>query len=552
MEHITTLIHLKVRTIINSVKRIKNRSPYELPVLILFLLLAGTGLYIFFYHSFKFFRGHEPFGSLLIDQSFYLFNMALFVMLMISSGTSAFTSMFRSKETVFLATQPVYWKEIYFIKLLESIWLSSWSFFFVVIPFMIAYGIHKEVEPVFFSMLCLCFYLPMVVLAGTLGTIIATFTVWFLPDKRRRKIALITLIVGIAWWMMKTHPEFVKEQGSISGILTGYLPNVSFAQNAFLPSFWVTKGILILGASHTQQALDFNDGLFYFGLLLSNAMFFFIPALSIANRLYPATYLKLQDYGDADAVKKRLVNSRLETLFDKVAWPSRASMGFLEKDIKTFVRDPSEWSQLIIFFGLLLLYFSNLKNLEFHVLVDFWRNMVFVLNTVGTYIVLSSFSMRFVFPMISLEGARAWMIGVAPIRFTSVLLVKLVLGTFVSMLLTLPLVFFSGWMLDISLGKLFYTLVLGFFVCVALTGLSVGFGARFPNFKSNNPSEIISGFGGSMLLITHLIYLGGIGVFLLTNENPHWLAFLMVATGSLLVGMIPIRVGANALRRMEF
>ena len=36
-------------------------------------------------------------------------------------------------------------------------------------------------------------------------------------------------------------------------------------------------------------------------------------------------------------------------------WPARPAMAFLEKDLKTFSRDPAEWSQLLIFFGILFL-----------------------------------------------------------------------------------------------------------------------------------------------------------------------------------------------------
>jgi len=97
MDNLFHLILLKLCMVKNTLKRIKNRSMLELPTLTFFLLLAGYGLFLFFDHSFRFFRGHEPFGSLLIDQSFFLFNMALFLMLMISAGTSAYTSLFRSK-----------------------------------------------------------------------------------------------------------------------------------------------------------------------------------------------------------------------------------------------------------------------------------------------------------------------------------------------------------------------------------------------------------------------------------------------------------------------
>jgi len=475
VNHLSILVELKFSILKNAFYKLRRRSKVEFFTLILFFLGAAGGLFLFFYQSFRFFRNYEPFGPILIDETLYLFNFALFVMLLISSGVSAFMALFRSDEVSFLLTLPVSWFEIYFIKLTESLWFSSWSILFIAIPFMTAYGINKDVRLVFFPVLCLIFYSLFVTLAAMLGALISTIITWILPDQRRRRLALIFVVLAVLYIFASAEPELIKEQGSIAGILSGYLPHITFAKNPFLPSSWVTHGILALTNFGVESYAGWREGFFYFTILASNVLFFLIPSYSVASKLYPQSYLKAQDHGRVQQPRHIRVRTRIfEKFLDRLRWPSRPAMAFLEKDLKTFVREPSEWTQLIIFFGLLLLYFANLKNLEFHILKDFWKHLVFVLNTVGTYIVLSSFSMRFVFPMLSLEGSRSWIIGLAPIRFSSLLMEKFFLGTFISGILTLPLVFLSGWMLNIPLSRILFTTGLGFFVCVALTGLSVG------------------------------------------------------------------------------
>jgi ABC-2 type transport system permease protein len=552
MNTLNILIDLKATIVKNSFKRLHKKSKIEFATLVFFFLLAAFGLFCFFYYSFRFFQKQEPFGPILIDEAFYLFNFALFVMFLISSGVSAYTSLFRSPEVPFLLTRPIGWAEIYFIKLTEALWYSSWSFLFIAIPFMTAYGINKSTGFILFPIFCFAFYIPFVILAALLGTLISTLTVWFLPSRRRRTLALFAVIAGTVLYFAHVQPQVIKEQGSLAGVMSGYLPHIGFAKNPLFPSSWLTQGILSLSLVSSKANLGWENGVFYLLVLISNTLFFIIPSFSVASRLYPRTFLKAQDYGEMRKAGRIARNKAMDEFFDRISKPARVSMGFLEKDIKTFLRDPAEWSQLIIFFGLLLLYFSNLKNLQFHVLKDFWKNLIFILNTVGTYVVLSSFSMRFVFPMLSLEGARAWIICVAPIRYSSLLLEKFLLGTIISMILTMPLVFLSGWMLEISLGSVILTTILGLFVCVALTGLSVGMGAIFPNFKSNNPSEIISGFGGSMLLVCHLVYLTLVGAFLVVSRDPKPIVFITMAMGSLLVGFIPLKLGSKALERMEF
>jgi len=52
--------------------------------------------------------------------------------------------------------------------------------------------------------------------------------------------------------------------------------------------------------------------------------------------------------------------------------------------------------------------------------------------------------------------------------------------------------------------------------------------------------------------MTHLIYLALIGCFLMYSQNSHWLVFWTMATVSLLVGAVPLKIGVNALEKMEF
>lgn len=548
MNQWNTLLEMKLTLILNGFNKLRRTSPVEFIVLCFFFVFLAAGLFALFMFGFHFFQEQEPFGRILVDETFFLFNFGLFVMLLISSAVAVYNSLFKSPEVQLLLTHPLQWQEVFFTKLVEGIWQSSWALLFISIPFLSAYGIVKEAPPYFF-LLCLLFYIPFIILTGTLGTGISVFLVWLLPNKKRRRIAVTLTAIAVIFGFFQMQPAIVKEQGSLAGVLSGYLPHVAFAKNPFLPSAWVTQGVIDFTRT---DAYSLTEGRFYFKLLLANMLFFFIPAYSIAARLYPKVYLLMQDHSNNYEAREARSKKWLEKLIDKISWPPQQVMAFLEKDAKTFLRDPAEWSQMAIFFGILLLYFSNLKNLQFHVLKDFWKNVIFALNSVGTYIVLSSFSMRFVFPMLSMEGSRFWIINLSPIRFSQLLLEKFMLGTFISSLFTIPLIFLSGWMLEIELSRVLYTTALGFFVCVALTGLSVGFGATFPNFKSTNPSEIISGFGGSAVLVSHLSYLTLIGLFLIYSKEAHSFIFCIVGALSLLIGMLPIRMGMSALRRMEF
>ncbi len=551
MNSISALLYLKSALFKNGLLRLARKSRVEFLTLLVFFTATAAGLYFFFSWSLGFFQSQEPFGAILIDETLYLFTLALMSMLFVSSAVSAYASLFRSGEVSFLAVQPLAWNRIFFLKLGEGVWLSSWSLLWVALPFVIAYGQTKHSAP-WFPLLCFSYFIPFILLTGTLGTLTTVLLMGLLPNRKRRRIALgLGLFTGIAL-LAHIQPEIIKEQGSLAGVLSGYLPHVAMAKNGFLPSSWVARGIIESAQIRTLSILPVSDSFFYFQLLLSNALFLLLPAAWIGSRLYPAIFFRVQDHGEGEKLRRASGSSAFEKFIDSLPGVSRPALALFEKDVKTFFRDPSEWSQMLIFFGLLVLYFANLRNLEFHILKDMWKNLVFVLNTLGTYIVLSSFSMRFIFPMLSLEGNRFWLISLSPLRFSEILMEKLVLGVLLSGALTLPLVVLSGVMLEMPGERIIFTAGLGFFVCIALTGLSVGFGALFPNFKSTNPSEIISGAGGSLLLTAHLSYLALVGFFLAFSQEPRMLTFVLAALGSLITGFVPMQAGIHQLKRRDF
>jgi hypothetical protein len=104
MTQLFTLFQLKQATLRNAFRSLVRRSRIELATLVFFILLAGGGLFFFFFYGFRFFKGHEPFGPILINETFYLFNLALFVMLFISAGVSSYVSLYESKEVPFFIT----------------------------------------------------------------------------------------------------------------------------------------------------------------------------------------------------------------------------------------------------------------------------------------------------------------------------------------------------------------------------------------------------------------------------------------------------------------
>ena len=83
-----------------------------------------------------------------------------------------------------------------------------------------------------------------------------------------------------------------------------------------------------------------------------------------------------------------------------------------------------QWSQFLIFFGLLGLYFLNVdrfNNPQRDISYVTWINMVSFLNLAVVGLILSTFTTRFIYPMISLEGHCFWILGLLPMQRDTVL-----------------------------------------------------------------------------------------------------------------------------------
>ena len=94
-----------------------------------------------------------------------------------------------------------------------------------------------------------------------------------------------------------------------------------------------------------------------------------------------------------------------------------------------------------------------------------------------------------------------------------------------------------------------------------LTGLAVGLGTLYPNFKEENPSKIVSGFGGTFCLVLSFLYiLGSVVLLALASPwsaitTPSHLQIALCLTGfvtlSLLLGWLPLHLGVRGLRHFE-
>jgi ABC-2 type transport system permease protein len=210
-------------------------------------------------------------------------------------------------------------------------------------------------------------------------------------------------------------------------------------------------------------------------------------------------------------------------------------------------------------FGLLGVYIINLRHFTHQLRSPFWINLVAYLNLSACALNLATLTTRFVYPQFSLEGQRLWIVGMAPLGLRRVVKAKYWLASASSLVVTLSLIALSCYLLRMGWDQLVFFGAVVTVMTFALTGLAVGLGVLYPNFKEANPGKIVSGFGGTLCLVLSFVYILA-SVLMLgfgTEGFRAQIGWTVASLGaflllSLLVGWLPLKFGLRQLDSFEF
>ncbi|MCD4744267.1 MAG: hypothetical protein K8R67_17530 [Desulfobacteraceae bacterium] len=467
---------------------------------VFFILCSTIGLiavmWLMFYSGFRYFDTMSGFGNIIINKLFTFFFLGMGVMLVFSSIITSYSTIFRSEEIPFLLVRPVGYNQITLYKFFESTLLSSWAFVFIILPYVGAYATYNEMS-VLFAIWTLIFSIPFLIICSAFGSIFIIIFVRFTPKSKKFFFFLIAVIVCLLIVTFLLNPTSDTDKAMEVFDVSAILPGLNFASNPMLPSFWASEGIMAL--THGQI---FRGGMFWL-LLMLTATSLLVLINDIGGLLFYNTWLLTMEGGQN--------NKRAPILFkwlDKLLFfLSHDIKAMIKKDVRIFFRDPVQWSQVLIFFGLIGLYFINIRNFHYHSIDAMWRNMIAFLNVFCLSMVLSSLGSRFIYPQLSLEGQGFWVIGLSPTSMKRIVLTKFFSSLFAMIIISVTLILISSFMLNVEKEVLIITVALIVSVSIAICGLSTGLGAIFIDLKQRNPAAIVSGFGGTLNLILSLCFI---------------------------------------------
>jgi ABC-2 type transport system permease protein len=469
---------------------------------VVFIGLVFTGFFLgirlLFISSFRFMDDLGGLSSLIISHLFALFFLGLGGMMVISGIVTSYASLYQSREVPFLLSLPATPRQIVMSRIAEAILLSSWAFFFIIIPFVSAYQAHKHLSPLFLIWAFL-FAVPFLVLTAGLGALVVMAAIRWIPRGRTLLTALLILLALAGLVVTVTFlGRYRHAESEEVFMLTNLVPGMKAAAQPWWPSWWMSEGIMAGSRGF------WGRGLLFLLLLISNALLVLTAIEGLGAAVFYESWQRA--LGESSLGRRSpILLAGLERAAARVLPPDLRAMAF--KDIRTFLRDPAQWAQSLIFFGLLGLYFFNLRAFRYNQMPEVWRSFISFLNVFSVSAVLCSLGARFIYPQLSLEGHGFWILNLAPTTPRRILFGKFVLSAAAMLLISLGLVGVSTAMLDVTAPVRLVTLGIGLAVPLAVAGLATGLGALFMDLAERNPAAIVSGFGGTLNLVLSLAYM---------------------------------------------
>ena len=564
MSQVMAVIVAKLRMARHEIASVRDQSRLKVGVISLSALLLWVGTFFFFHVGFDWvvnFGGHASaefnFGELLMSRLLSILSLSLFLLLIFSNVLVAFATLYRSHEVVYLLQGPIRYDQFFYARFFECVAFSSWSLAFLGSPLFLAYGLSMKVS-VLFYIATVVFFLPAIIIPACIGAAAAMGLVRVFPRLRPSVMAVIgAIVVGAFFFYIR---DVLRGQRiSDDTVLPVFLAATGRTQSFLLPSHWTAQGIL------AAARMDFGECLFWFAMLLSTALMSLLACGWLANRIfYPGwSYLAGQDRQRFRPLNRGMLN-RVAALLRAVPDPARS---LSIKDIKLFWRDPTQWSQFVIFFGIMAIYIANLRNSSSIMEQPMWRSWIASLNIGSVTLILATLTSRFVFPLVSLEGRRFWILGLAPLTFRQVVWQKFWLSLCTTSLFTVGLGVLSGYMLKLEPVYFWLTVYTVTLANFGLAGLAVGLGTLYPTFTEDNPARIVSGLGGTLNLLLSVGYIAFMvstqtlilqwrAVERFAGTEWFWYALVVVLVFdtalTLLCVILPMRLGLKNLEDMEF
>ncbi len=520
------------------------------------LLFAG-GLFLLACRVLLFFRSQELVGDLLPRHLLSMFSLIFFSLLAFSHVVASLSTLFFSRDLAFCHAAPVLPEELFLSRAVRAFGSSSWMLIVFVLPILLAYAYVFDPGPAYYLHL-VHLNLALAIIAAGLATLVTLVLMYVFPAHGTRDLivllAMLTLIALYLTFRFLRPERLVNPEAFLS--VVQYLDHLKAPRSPLLPSQWVSESLWhsLTGSRAPGQG-------FRVLLLWSSAGTVVVANVWAAHFLYLEGFSKAQEAAGRRRRAGKVLDLGVGLLVRLLPRDLAAVLG---KDVRSFFRDRSQWSQLLLLGALVVVYVYNFSVLPIEkspLPAGLLRNHLAFLNMGLAGLVLSAVAARFALTAVSLEGEAYWVLQSAPLGLGRYLWGKYAFYGFPLLLLAEALVVVTNHYLEVSGPLMWLSAATMVLMAAGITGLAVGCGAWYPDFRHQNIAQVATGFAGLMFMLVSaffialLVVLEAAGMYFLRYRSAGWLlpaaclAAVLALTGASI--LIPMKQGLRALEGRE-
>jgi len=448
------------------------------------------------------FQAVEVFGPLLTRKLLEILLVSLFAMLVFSNVITTLSNFFLSEDLELVISLPVSKASFHYARLAESLTQSSWMMAMFGLPLFLAYGLVYEVGWTYYALLVVvvpCFLL----IPASLGLVISAVMVNVFPARKAREALVVIgllLVLSLVVLIRLMRPEQLVNAQAFES-LAAYVAEMQAPVPEFFPPRWVGDVLVsqLQGRTFPQMS---------FGLLVTGALAALGSSRWLVSALYDGGWAKGQEAREARFAQA----GWLDRLLGWVRRGLPADMApIVEKDVKVFFRDPSQWSQVFLLGSLIVIYLFSVSALPVDVVrgpfMQGFKNALAFLNLGMAGFVMAGIAVRFQFTAVSGEGRAFWLLRTGPLDPQRYLVAKTLLGLLPMFIVGEVLILASNAILDSPVSLSVIGGITAALLAFSLSGLAMGLGAFFPDFKADNAAKASAGLGGVLFMVLGIIHI---------------------------------------------
>lgn len=442
--------------------------------------------------------GYTELGDYLLRLGLSWLFLTFLSFLAFSGVVTALSTFFLSEDLRLLLTAPIAARRLFYARFIRTVAHASWMVVVFLVPVLAGIGVARCATMSFYVTAVLTI-IPFVIIPVAIGSAVTLVLVNIFPARRARDILMLMGLLFAASLVLLLRfirPEQLMRVESLPDV-TGFFATLQSPITPILPSFWAGETLF--------ASLQGGRDLLHTAALWTTALALTVMLRAAHERWYFAGFSRAQE-----APKARFTHL---TALDWLAGAlplSPVRRQLLVKDLKIFLRDVSQWSQLLLLLALVLVYLYNFRVLDLDripYMSGVIKNIYAFVNLAMAGFVMATIAVRFVFPAVSIEGASFWIVRAAPISMHDFLWSKFWIGLVPVLVLTEVLTIVANEFLSIDPFLKVVTAGAIVFMTLALVGLALGLGARYPRFTADNATQVAGSYGGVAFMILAVLFI---------------------------------------------